>query len=75
MIYRLLTGLALLVFLTTMALGCASSERPRATPPPGSHSPFAGGHQGDPSQSMRDQPEPPPEEPEEEEFDEVEEER
>jgi hypothetical protein len=58
-----------------MVLGGCAMDRPMASPPPGSHSPFTGSLQGDPSAGMRDRPEPPPVEPDEEELDEVEEER
>lgn len=77
---KLLAAILAIFFLAALgfaATGCATDgERPRASPPPGSHSPFAGSsQQGDPSASMRDEPEPPPVEPEEEDVDDLEEER
>ena len=77
---KLLTAMIAIFFLASLgvaAMGCATDgERPRASPPPGSHSPFAGSsQQGDPSAGMRDEPEPPAPEPEEEDLDDLEEER
>ena len=71
----------LLVLLASAALimastGCATDgEYRHGSPPPGSHSPFAGADESDPTQAHRDEPEPDPDRADEEEPEEPEPER
>lgn len=73
----MLKKILLLSFSLAIFSACASDgEHQRASPPPGYPSPFgASSSAGDPSQGMRDQPEPPPPEQAEEDEEEPEQER
>lgn len=74
-----ITAIVAIFGAALLALGSACTtpegEVRHGSPPPGSHSPFAGPDRSDPSAAQRDEPEPGPELPEEDEPEEPEAER